>query len=95
MYEKSLESVPFSELSLRYAFYVLLQSDLSKMRLLPEVVFSENDSIYRIPDVYILYMKSPIKVYRRFPIYILGTTVPVPLVPVYIAFFIHILVGFK
>ena len=69
---------------------MLLQSDLSKMRLVPEAVFSENDLISGIPDVYILYRKSLIKVYRGFPIYLLGTTVLVPAVPVYIAFFRHI-----
>jgi hypothetical protein len=40
--------------------------------------------------MYILHRKSPIKVYRGFPIKILGITVPVPVVLVYIAFFIHI-----
>ena len=66
--EGSLGSAHFSELSLRYAFYVLLRSDLSKMRLLPEAVSSENDFIYVIPDVYILHRESLIKVYRGFPI---------------------------
>jgi hypothetical protein len=37
----SLGSAHFSELSLRYAFYALLRIDRSKMRLLPEAVFSE------------------------------------------------------
>ena len=66
--EGSLGSAHFSELSLRYAFYVLLQSDLSKMRLLPEAVSSENDFILGIPDVYILHRESLIKVYMGFPI---------------------------
>ena len=91
----------FSELSLRYAFYyyvlrtqyqqyVLLQTDRSKMRLVPEAVLSENDFIQGIPDIYILNRKSPINVYMGFPIKILGTIAPVPAVPVFIAFFIHI-----
>ena len=33
---ESLGSAHFSELSLRYAFYGLLQSDRSKMRLVPD-----------------------------------------------------------
>jgi hypothetical protein len=37
----SLGSAYFSELSLRYAFYAILRTDRSKMRLLPEAVFSE------------------------------------------------------
>jgi hypothetical protein len=37
----TLGSGNFSELSLRNASYILLHSDWSKMRLLPEAVFSE------------------------------------------------------
>ena len=44
----------FSELSLRCAFYVLLQLDRSRMRLVPEAVLSENDFIEGIPDLHIL-----------------------------------------
>jgi hypothetical protein len=58
----------FSELGLRHAFYALLQSDMSKMRLVPEAVFSENDFICGIPDVHILHRESLIKVYRGFSI---------------------------
>ena len=52
-----------------------------------EAVLSENDFILGIPDGYILHGNSPIKVFMGFPVYILGTTVPVPAVPVYVAFF--------
>jgi hypothetical protein len=45
----SLGSAHFSELSLldlRYAFYILLPTDRSKMRLVPKAVLSENDFKY-------------------------------------------------
>ena len=38
------------------------------MRLVPEAVFSENDFIQGISDVYILHRKSLIKDYKGFPI---------------------------
>ena len=36
--------------------------------VVPGAVFSENDFIWRIPDVHILHRKSLIKVYLGFPI---------------------------
>jgi hypothetical protein len=59
-----LGSAHFSDLSLRYAFYLLLLSDGRKMRL----VFSENDLIYKIPDEHILRREFQLKVHLGFPL---------------------------
>ena len=44
----------------RIMFTVCVLCSFEKMRLLPKAVLSENDFIQKIPDVHILYRKSPI-----------------------------------